>query len=80
MMNRSMLYDFHSEKFDDDDNVYLWYLRESDEFRVAVANYLGLLQQVSGAFATNHLRWLVNNKHFSDHSNFGKPEMESDSL
>jgi len=56
-------FQFTSETLDDGgENLYLGYLRDSDEFRIAVANYFAYKNDLVGDFATWVLAWLLRQK------------------
>ena len=55
--------DFSNDRLDDGgENLWLGYLRESDEFRIAVAKYLEHTNDLDAEFATWRLRWLIDQR------------------
>lgn len=50
------------------DNVYLDYLRDSDEFRIAMANWYAYRSEVDTAFAEWVLKWLLQQKRNKEQS------------
>ena len=55
-----MSIDFSSDRLDDGrENLYLGYLRDSDEFRIAMAKYWERRSELDSQFSSWVLQWLV---------------------
>ena len=58
-----MKIDFSNDRLDDgEENLWLGYLRDSDEFRIAVAKYFEKVGEAEVQFAEWRLRWLLDQR------------------